>query len=204
MSAETYPLEWPAGRPRTELRRRQHARFDTPFASAVAGLFHELKLLGASYPVLSTNMPLKRDGLPYAPKSLTASKRQEAVDDPGAAVYFQWESRQYAFACDRWLQVDHNVQAIRLSIGAIRGMDRWGTGDMVRAGFEGFKALPPGHDDRPWWEVLGVERGDMSRKGVKDIFKTRLMEAHPDHGGSEEETRRLLAARDQALAEVKE
>jgi hypothetical protein len=46
------------------------------------------------------------------------------------------------FACDRWDSVADNVQAIRKTIEALRGIERWGTGDMVQRAFAGFVALP--------------------------------------------------------------
>ena len=75
---EAHPLAWPEGRPRT--KRPQRSRFDVGFANARDELFDEIRRLGGSVPVLSTNVELRRDGLPYA-------SRPEP-DDSGAAVYF--------------------------------------------------------------------------------------------------------------------
>src|SRR6266496_4284009 len=43
--------------------------------------------------------------------------------------------------------------------------------------------------------VLGVPASASVREARK-AFRARIMRAHPDHGGSSEETKRLLAARD--------
>ena len=61
---EAYPLQWPETQPHS--KRRQRAQFNTSFAKARDALMHELRLMGAQLPVLSTNVELRRDGLPYA------------------------------------------------------------------------------------------------------------------------------------------
>jgi hypothetical protein len=200
--AEAYPLHWPEGHSRTPTRQRERGKFKTSFTDATYDLVHELELMGARYPVISTNVPLRRDGLPYSPTSLTAQDREAAKDDPGAAVYFEWKGEQYAFACDRWERVEGNVRAIGLTVGALRGLDRWGTGEMMRASFHGFKALPEPEDQEAWWKVLGVEKNDMTLEGVESQYKHLAKKAHPDAGGSHEQMQRLNRAMDQARKEL--
>lgn len=146
--------------------------------------------MGARYPVLSTNVALRRDGLPYA--------NQPEPDDPGICVYFEWKGRQMAFACDRWDRVRDNVQAVRHTIAALRGLERWGTGDMVEAAFSGFEALPP-PGERPWHEVLGVAR-TANMEAVKAAFRQKAKLAHPDHGGDSSAWQELHRAYEQATA----
>lgn len=169
---EAYPLAWPIGRPRT--KRPERSRFDVTFARARDELFRELDLMGARYAVLSTNISLRRDGLPYA--------NQPEPDDRGAAIYFEWKSRQMCFACDRWDRTRDNIQAIRHTISALRGIERWGTGDMLAAAFVGFEALPP-PSEKGWWDVLGVAR-NADRDTIKTAFREKAMERHPDSGGT--------------------
>jgi hypothetical protein len=141
VSAEAYPLQWPQGRARTNQWGREHAKFDVSFARARDNIIREVTLLaGGRYGpdpqvVISTNIPLRRDGLPLA--------GHRAPDDPGVAVYFLYKKRQMSFACDRWYKIEHNMQAIAKTIEALRGVARWGTGDMLEAAFTGFTALPP-------------------------------------------------------------
>lgn len=182
---EAYPLQWPAGRPRTN--RPERSRFGVSFAVARNRLFDELRLMGARLPVLSTNVELRRDGLPYA--------RQSEPDDRGAAVYFEWKGRQMAFGCDRWDRVRDNVQAIRHTIAALRGLDRWGTGDMVEAAFMGFEALPA---PEAWWIVLGCPP-EASADAIQRAFRRQAMDAHPDRGGSVEAFQRIQRAYQQGL-----
>lgn len=96
-------------------------------------------LPGAKNAVVSTNVALRRDGLPLA-----SAKR---VDDPGVAVYFLYKGKQTCFACDRWDKVEDNIYAVAKTIDAMRGIARWGTGDMLDAAFNGFTALPPPKKD---------------------------------------------------------
>src|SRR5690606_9584801 len=128
---EAYPLQWPDGWPRTD--RPARARFDTSFARARAELLNELRLLGATGVVISSNIELRRDGLPYA--------NAKQPDDRGMAVYFTLRGEQQCIPCDVWDRTEDNLQAIRLTVAALRGLDRWGAKEMVNAAFRGFKAL---------------------------------------------------------------
>ena len=181
-----YPLQWPTGRPRT--KRTESSRFNVTMARARDGLFNELHLMGARHAVLSTNVALRQDGLPYA--------NQKEPDDRGVAVYFEKGGRQMAFSCDRWNLVGDNIQAIRHTIAALRGLDRWGTGDAVDAAFTGFVALPP---PAAWRDVLGdVET--LAEVGV--AFRRLALRYHPDIGGSDEKMAALNAARAAAETEL--
>ena len=177
---EAFPLQWPAGKPRT--RDPSRSRFGVTFATARDELMREIQLLGASLPVLSSNIPLKRDGLPYA--------GQKEPDDRGVAVYFTLKKQQMCFACDRWDKVGDNIQAIRHTIAALRGIERWGTGDMVQQAFTGFIALP---SNSPW-EVLGLKPG-ASREEIEAAYRQKAKQAHPDAGGSHDQMARLNAAK---------
>ncbi|WP_051532952.1 hypothetical protein [Arthrobacter sp. 9MFCol3.1] len=111
----------------------------------------ELRLLGVKNIVLSSNQELRRDGLPYA-------KRPQPMDR-GVAVYFEREGKQQCIPCDKWSRIEDNVQAIRKTIEALRGLERWGAKSMVDAAFQGFLALPATSQAMQlaaWWEVLGV------------------------------------------------
>jgi len=168
---EAYPLQWPDNRARTNFRHR--SRFNVTLANARDGLLDELRQMGAQAPVLSTNIPVRRDGLPYA------SMKEPA--DPGVAIYFTYKKHPMAFSCDRWDLVRDNIQAMRHSIAALRGLDRWGTGDMVDAAFRGFEALPPPN----WRNTLGLQV-ESRLKDAEKAFRDLACKAHPDLGGSED------------------
>lgn len=192
MSYTAYPLSWPLGKPRTPYPAT--ASFKTSFADARDGLMLELNRMSAKDVVLSTNNELRRDGLPYA------QRRQPA--DPGVAVYFTWNGHQYAFACDCWLKVEDNLQAIRKTVEAIRGISRWGTGEMMQAAFAGFKALPETATASSWWNVLGV-LPTASAEEIKAAYRKQARTAHPDAGGTDALMHQLNAARDEGLAQAK-
>jgi hypothetical protein len=99
-----YPFTWATVYPRTLQHKRKEARFEVSFAVARDHLLHELELLNAFAVVISSNVQLRRDGLPYA------SFREP--DDPGVAVYFRIGKKNYALCCDRWLKVKDNLRAI--------------------------------------------------------------------------------------------
>jgi len=170
---EAYPLTWPAGRARTLWGHRETAKFDTSFARARDNIVHEVQLLVGKYIdpklIISTNIPLRKDGLPLA--------SYRAPTDTGVAVYFRYNGQDVSFACDRWLKIEHNMQAIAKTIEALRGIERWGTGDMMKAAFTGFLALPAPAAAQQWWQVLGVA-GHEPTITVREAYRKLRSEAH--------------------------
>ena len=173
--ATRFPLSWPANRPRTRHPARSKFKVQS-FARVRDELLNELKLLGAKSVVLSINLRLRLDGIPLAGQAQPA--------DPGVAVYFSYKDRAVCFACDRWNKIEDNLQAVRHTIEALRGIRRWGTGDMVDAAFTGFAQLPPGPSARavalrPWWEVLGVTN-QTATDDATARYRLLAKEYHPD------------------------
>lgn len=175
-AADAYPLAWPEGRKRTSPYQREAARFDTSFARARDNIIREVHLLAGKWPdplvVISSNIALRRDGLPLA--------NQRQPDDPGVAVYFTYKKVQRCFACDRWKKVEHNMQAICKTIEALRGVARWGTGDMLDAAFTGFTPLPAPDAAFNWRDVLGPCDDLIDARA--QYMKLRSLH-HPDKGG---------------------
>lgn len=194
MTIDAYPLNWPSGWPRAKSRDR--SRFKTTFETARKELFRELGLMGVGdcNIILSTNLPLRRDGLPY-------SGQKPANGDVGVAVYFLRNKKQFVFACDRWDRIEDNMRAIQHSIAAIRGIERWGASDMLERAFTGFTALPaPESSKTSWWDVLGVARHS-DIEFIEGVYRTKMKKAHPDLGGSHEAAQRLNVAMEQARME---
>lgn len=188
---EAYPLQWPIGWPRTLKPTR--AIFQTSLASARSGLLHELRLMNATNIVINSNMELRRDGLPYA--------KQSRLDDTGVAVYFTLNGEQRCIPCDRWDMVEDNLQAIRKTIEALRGLDRWGAKAIVDAAFSGFKALPDvaTTPTEHWYDVLGVDpfaTPDQIRVAYRNLVKKH----HPDIGGDPAEFDRIKKAYEQGMS----
>lgn len=218
---EPFPLQWPDGWKRTKQGLRERSRFgfrgQVSFAQARNELLVELERLGAANVVITTDLPTRNDGLPYA---------SGRADDPGVAVWFvmrdgsRWHER--VFACDKWRTHAENMTAIARSIEAMRGLDRWGAGDVVARAFAGFAALPAGDSDtpaalkkQPWREVLGRAANgaplipwpeDLARDELLAVVKSRYRKliqlAHPDAGGSHDRAAELNAAMAEAEAEL--
>lgn len=199
MTTEAYPLYWPEGRPRTDRYRRETARFDTSFARARDSVSRQIELLCGKYShqrkeanvVVSTNVALRRDGLPLA--------GQRTPDDPGVAVYFTYKKRQMCFACDRWRKIEDNMQAIAKTIEALRGVARWGTGDMMEAAFNGFTALPAPNTQHSWQHALGLPV-NANTPALREAWLRLRSKHHPDKGGDPQKFAQVKAAYEQGCA----
>lgn len=185
---QAYPLSWPSGYRRTDSRSR--SAFKKKFGAAVGELMAELKRLGAQYIVVSTNVKVKSDGLPYA--------SEPNPKDPGVAVYFEWNRKPMVLACDKWVYVEDNIHAIGLTVKAMRGLERWGVSSMLERAFQGFVALPPpAPEEEPWHKTLGVPE-DAPLEDIEAIYKLRCKQAHPDRGGSSEKQAAVNLAMEKA------
>jgi hypothetical protein len=183
-----YPLCWPDRRGRTpEVERRTNKNFKASFAIARELCKAEIRRLGGDSVIVSSNVDLKKNGEPTGLKW-----GFKVTGDNGVAVYFTRKGKQLCFACDRWVHVQDNMYAIALTIEALRGIARWGTGDMMEAAFTGYTALPE-RTTGNWWEVLGVAV-NASGEQVKDAYRLLVKKHHPDTGGDAELFRRVQEA----------
>jgi DnaJ domain len=177
---DRYPLSWPAGWKREQ--SPQWSRFKPGSAYAEGwDVEHQLKMLGATDVIITSNMQYRADGLPYA---------RQSISDTGVAVYFKHDGEEQCIPCDKWVKVEENLRAIAKTIEAIRGLERWGAKDMVNAAFRGFKALPGGIVTPPpkqdWWIVLDVNPGANAHE-VKAAYRDAIKLHHPDAGGKQED-----------------
>lgn len=205
MSHAAYPLHWPAGRPRTAVSSRQYGRFNKKqhngrwneaksltVADALARLQDELDRIGARYPVVSSNLETRLDGLPRS--------GQREPDDPGVALYFDLKGEPHCLPCDTYTRVADNIAAIAKHIEATRAIERYGVAS-IREMFAGFAALPaPGQAESAlWWKVLRVEQ-TATEAEIQAAYRKRAAEVHPDRpGGSAAAMAEVNAARDEAL-----
>jgi hypothetical protein len=182
-----YPLSWPPGFPRT--KQREKGSFRTSIKGALDNVRTSLTAFGrdSGRPVqgivISSNVTL---GV-------------EAPSDPGVAIWFVWEGEQRCIAVDRYTTPAANLQAIHHIIEARRVELRHGTLHLVKATFEGFKALPAPSGDH-WSDVLGLAR-TASPDEIRVAYRDKARAAHPDAGGSADQMARLNRARDEALKE---
>lgn len=202
--AEAYPLNWPEGWARTPSSQRRRSPYKMTPDAATRHLIAELGRLGAikSTVVISTNMPMRSDGLPYA--------NIKAPEDPGVAVYWSTQTfKDRSIACDKWHLLHDNVHAIGLAVQALRAIDRAGASQILERAFTAFGALPPSSVApivRPWWEVFGIPQaaiGALSISMVEARYRELASKAHPDRGGSDAAMAELNAAREQAKEHYK-
>lgn len=183
MSRDAFPLDWPGDWPRTEPEKRAAARFKaSSFGRDRDWIIRQVRQLGGVNIVITSDLPVRADGLPYA--------RAAEPGDPGIAVWWRAkDGSEQVIACDRWRSYRDNAHAVALSLEALRGLDRWGSSEIVQRAFKGFAALPPaGHD---WRSVFP---GCRTLDEVKLLFRRKAAEAHPDFGGGESEMQRLNQA----------
>lgn len=198
MTITAYPLVWPIHRPRTADWKVERSNFDRKRTLATARdlLINEVKLLRGTALIVSSNIPLRLDGLP---RSGYAAPR-----DAGAAVYFKRDGQDMAFACDRWDRVEDNLYAIAKTIDALRGIARWGSGDMLKAAFTGFAALPApivAGMKRDWQAVLELQALlQPTEEDIRRAYQRLASKYHPDRaGGDAARMAELNQARDDAL-----
>lgn len=204
---DAFPLQWPLGWNRTERHRRKDSRYEVSFADARDDLVRSLRLLGASEFVISSNVEVRRDGLPYSEFA--------QPEDPGVAVYWVQNGKPQVMACDHWRTVRENLRAIGLSIEALRQLERSGATQIVERAFTGFAALPAS-TKRPWRQVLEIDlvftaqtrpKDSLENARVREVVETRYRALakvrHPDvAGGSHEAMAELNTAKTEAYKEL--
>jgi len=192
MSEQAYPLAWPDGWPRHKGERDSDTRFRGPtyqWNRVYRGIQEEIKRIGGTNIVVSTNQPLRQDGAPYA--------QERVIRDPGVAVYFVRDKRAMVMAQDRFWSIIGNMRSLTMAIEGLRQMERHGGAAMMERAFSGFVALTaPG---KQWWDVLEC-RPDASREVIEANFRRLARDRHPDrNGGSHEAMTALNEARASAL-----
>ena len=199
MTTVAFPLQWPDGWPRTpdgqrEVNNRFHGRVHGGLAMGRARdqLVAELSRLGVKNVVVSTNVELRMDGLPYA--------NQRQLPDPGVAVYFTLKGRPLAMARDRFRTVAGNMRSLTLAIEAMRQLERHGGSDMMEKAFSGFAAIAPPDWKKPWREIFGVKpdwQGD-----ITTLYREKARNRHPDAGGNDTLMAELNVAYNEAKREL--
>ncbi len=187
---QAYPLTWPQAFPRTQ--RRIEGAFKTSLPGALENVRDSLRRFSADSGrkieqlVISSNCSLG-DSRPA---------------DPGVAVWFNWDGLQVCIPVDRYLKVEHNLQAIHHVIEARRTELRHGGISIVRATFTGFKALPAPVSEKPWREIFGFGSLPATVADVEATYKALRSKHHPDKGGTAEAFNAVQVAYDQAKQEL--
>lgn len=179
-----YPLCWPTGWDRHK-GRREYGQFKGNMSQARGFLIDEVSrlVLGArarSYVytdlVISTNTELRGDGLPYS--------NRRKPEDPGAAVYFERDGKRICMACDKYDEIWKNLKAIGKTVEAMRGIERWGSSELLDRAFTGFLGLPEKSASETCWSLMGFEGSTKDLDAIKRARNRMSALAHPDRGGS--------------------
>lgn len=195
--SRAYPLTWPQNEPRTPPDKKRSA---SPFTMApdraLRELYAELRRFRAVDVVLSTNIPVRQDGMIYQ----DAARRK--IDDPAAALYFKIGERSISICCDLYFDVNDNIRALGKIVEAMRTIERYGGQHLSDKSFTGFAALPPPRDV---WSILGINKQTaeslsqkLRREYVQEAFRERAKDGH----GKGEDMSALAAARDEALKQL--
>lgn len=213
MARSPYPLDWPPNVPRTRYRETSAFAKGRGFTAARDGVYKQLDMMRVSHVVITSNLPLRANGVPY-------SAGPGAISDPGIAVWWVKKGTEHAIACDRWKTCVENMRAIEKTLEAIRGIARWGSAEMVDRAFAGFAALPPGSgtesgvafvpESRTWRQIFGLDIEPWTSLPPADLLaiartrhREQIKKAHPDRGGKLEDAVLLNAALEAAEAELK-
>ncbi len=182
------PLTWPEGWKRASTKKR--SQFKSPsIAVAINLVTAELGRMGIKsfMIIISTNLRLKK----YSPEPYSVQK--EPVDN-GVAVWFREYkdgSTQQVIALDKYDRVADNIYAIGKTIEAMRGIKRWGGGEILDRAFTGFIALPK-PDGSDWRKVLDYYGNDLQE--ANSAYKSKRNKAHPDKGGNKDDFYKINVA----------
>lgn len=195
-AASAFPLTWPDHIPR-RTTARDEGKFRTSLSAALANVQGSLQRFAA-------DSGKRIEGLTISSNVTLGVTRPH---DPAVAVWFTWDGLSVCIPVDRYKTVEANLQAIHHVIEARRTELRHGTLALVRATFQGFKALPPppgAKPARPWKDVLQVGlEGRLTAADIEQVYRRLAKVRHPDvPGGSTEAMAELNAARDAALREI--
>ncbi|ELT47405.1 J domain-containing protein [Brucella intermedia] len=185
-----FPLNWPNTMPRN--KNREKGQFRTSLAGALKNVDTSLRAFG------------RESGKPISDLVISSNVTLGVTkpNDPGVAIWFRWDGEMRCIPVDRYQTVEANLQAIFHVLEARRTELRHGTLALVRATFQGFKALPS-PEKRSWHAVLGLEPGRRwEPETIEERYRLLAKKHHPDApGGSHEAMAELNQARVDALAE---
>ncbi|TGK36246.1 J domain-containing protein [Leptospira andrefontaineae] len=195
---EAYPLTWPEGFKRTKSWERKTSPFlkvkrknTLSVAVATQKIKDEIRLLRGTNLIISSNIELKKDGLPISGR--------KPPEDPGVSIWFKINGSQKSLACDSWKSPEENLYALAMTVSSMRVIDRYGCSDMMDRIFTGFLALPAGPS---WADVIGVEK-DADIETIRKKYHEKVKEVHTDLGGDHNRMVELNLAFEQAKNERK-
>lgn len=194
---DAFPLTWPDGWERTS--SPSDSRYQVIVVDRVRqDVLHSLRQMNVFRKdiVISTNLPLRRDGEPYGDARCQGST--------GVAVYWMRKTKPQVMACDRWKKVGENLRAIWQALEALRSLERCGASQVIERAFMGFAALPAANRSKPWREVLGFPLDAFVTPGhVTEAYRELARIHHPDRGGDQQRMSEINVAVAEATDELK-
>ena len=210
---DAYPLQWPAGWPRTPAVLLKPGKFgtkkpalsgswlrtvDITIAEATNRVLAELARMGIDRQavVISTNLQLRLDGLPRS--------GQAAPRDAGAAIYWQTPGgERRVMAIDQYHKVEDNLAAIAATLDAMRAIERHGGAKILDRAFTGFTALPAPAEKKTWREVMTFGESTPTKEQLRQRYRELARIRHPDRdGGSNAAMSELNVALAEAEKEI--
>lgn len=191
-------IDWPVGWDRTPPaeRERNHS-FQATLADTTKAIVAEMRRMDVDDWRASTGSGgayTKSNGLP---------KHNANPNDPGFVLRWSKDGEQFAVACDAYSRLRDNVRSVYLWVHEtrMRGQRPVRTGDTEFAAAR----LPAGDEEpvvaqEPPHEILEVAP-DADEGVVQAAWRSKVKQAHPDSGGSQEELQRINAAKEAMLSE---
>lgn len=208
MHINAHPLTWPEGWKRTPAADRLAGRFgkreagtsgyrllkDLTINDSIRRVLEQLLAMGLARDdlVISTNVPVRLDGLPRSDAKAPA--------DPGVSVWwrdFLCGGQPKVIAIDQYAKVADNLAAIAATLEAMRAIERHGGATILERAFTGFIAIE--HQKTSWRTTLGLGPEAYTIEAVRTAFRRLASAAHPDKPGGNHE---VMAALNAAMADA--
>jgi hypothetical protein len=189
--AVEWPIELGERTPRHERTRNNH--YEVTLSRAFKKLEEELERLDVDDFRYSFDAPSREvDGRPY---------KNAKPDDPAFLLRWTKGGEQFAVGCDAYSRLRDNVRTVGLYVNEKRMME---SRDVATGDSEFSNLRLPAPDDvearsgRRARDVLDV-RPHASREEIREAYREKIKEVHPDNGGTVEAFREVQDARDELL-----
>lgn len=179
---------WPSTRPRSA-QRTGSAFKNREAATERRGIEHELERWKIRQFIISAN------------------NQRIYAGDPAAAVW--WKSRKgelRVLACDKYTKLADNLHAIRLTLEAMRALERWGAYTAEQAAEGARLALPPPEESQApadWRKILGYISGLPGEKQLV-LCEHAYRSMSKETAGNDERQRNLNLAIEAARRELRQ
>lgn len=196
-------LLWPDGWGETPAQSRKVSSFGYDTLNQRANeIQKEVDLFKGTNLRITSNAPLRATKSGYAGYRDPRDKAESQLlnEEPGCAVYFDRKGKPMVVACDRYVDLQSNMRAIMLTIGAFRGVERWGSSELLERSVAGFAELPAPAGSaivRPYWEVLTISE-QTSIEVAETVYRSLVKKHHPDVGGDPAKFMEIKAAIEKA------